>query len=168
MPKTREATEILKRARKALRSGESGGVTVLESGEVQQPIPVLKPGGKLHSWFVPVTVGDLLAGFFEFQPDATLMRYSSFQRHEGSLEGCPTAESWIDETAIRRRVENNARPGEKAREQFFTYDRAPSRLSWAVLLESPDGTTRTVHVAGNMMWDAPSGDTGSFGRGSPC
>ena len=154
MTMDRDATKILKRARELLRSGASGGVTVRKSGRVEQPIPVLGPNGELHSWFVPVTVGELLAGFFEFQPDLTFMRYSSFQRQEDSLEGCPAAELWIDTNAIQRQVANNVRPGEQARELFLTYDGAPSRLAWAVVLESPDGTTRTVHVAGNVVWEA--------------
>ncbi len=108
MTKDREATKVLKRARELLRSGESGGLAIRKSGHVEQPIPVLGPKGDLHSWFVPVTVGELLGGFFELQPDLTLMRYSSFQRHEDSLQGCPAAELWIDADAIRQRVENNA------------------------------------------------------------
>ena len=167
MSKDREATKILKRAREQLRSEETGGFTIRKSGRVEQPTPVLGPKGDLHSWFVPVTVGDLLVGFFEFQPDLTLMRYSSFQRQEDSLEGCPGAESWIDTNAIQRRGETNARPGEKAREPFLTYDGAPSRLAWAVVLESPDGTTRTVHVAGNAVWEAPTATAmDSFGSRS--
>ena len=160
----RDATKILKRAREHLRKGASGGVTVRKSGRVEQPIPVLGPNGELHSWFVPVTVGELLAGFFEFQPDLIYMRYSSFQRQEDRLEGCPAAELWIDANAIRRQVENNVRPGEKAREPFLTYDGAPSRLAWAVVFDAPDGTTRTVYVAGTVVWEAPTADgMDSFG-----
>lgn len=169
MTMDREATKILNRAREQLRSGEIGGVTVRRSGRVEQPIRVLGPNGELHSWFVPVTVGELLAGFFEYQPDLTLMRYSGFQRHEDSLEGCPAAELWIDANAIRRRAEDNVRPGEIAREPFLTYDRAPSRLAWAVVLEASDGTTRTLHLAGNVVWEAPTSaaNMDSFGsRGS--
>jgi hypothetical protein len=165
MAKDREATNIQNRARELLRTGMPGGFPVRKSGRVKQPIPVLESDGELHSWFVPVTVGDLLAGFFEFQTDLTFMRYSSFQRQEDSLEGCPAAESWTDVKAIQRLAATNARPGEKAGEPFLTYDRSPSRLVWAVALESPDGTTRTVHVAGSWVWKAPATDArmDSFG-----
>ena len=154
MPGHREAAEILKRAKEMLRSGQAGGHAVHKSGRVGQPIPVVGPHRDLHSWFVPVTVGDALAGFFEFQLDRTLARYSSFQRREDSLEGCPPAASWIDAKEIRHRVEDHARAGETVRELFLTYDRVPSRIAWAAVLESPDGTTRTLHIAGDVIWEA--------------
>jgi hypothetical protein len=163
MSKDPEAKKILKRARELLRSGKTGGLTIRKSGHVEQPIPVLGPNRDLHSWFVPVTVGELLTGFFEFQPDLTLMRYSSFQRREDSLEGCPTSESWIDAKSIRRRIDNDA-PDEKVRELFLSYDKAPSRLAWVVVLESSDGTSRSLYVAGNAVWEAtpPGAEENSF------
>lgn len=156
MSKDREASKVLKRSRELLLNREFGGLMIRKSGRAEQPIPVFGLKGELHSWFVPVTVGELLAGFFEFQPDLTLMRYSSFQRHEDSLEGCPTTESWIDVNAIQRRVESRRRPGEKIRKPFLTYDKVPSRLAWVVVFESSDGTTRAVYVAGNVVWSAPT------------
>jgi len=165
MPEKREATEILKSAREALDSDEFGGFTLPKSRRVDQTIPVLTPDGALHSWFVPVTVGELLAGFFEFDPNGALMRYSSFQRQESSLQGCPAAESWTDAATVQRQAAAKARTGEKAGEAFLTYDRAPARLCWQVSLESPDGTVRAVHVAGNVVWDAPGDDAETFGSG---
>lgn len=165
MFRDRDASKALKGAQALIKSGEMGGATIRKSGRVEQPIPVLAPSGNLHSWFVPVTVGELLAGFFEFQPDLTLMRYSSFQRHEESLEGCPASELWINANAIQRRVENTAHPGEKVLELFLTYDRTPSYLAWKAVLASPDGAIRTVHVAGDSVWEATTSTTSvdSFG-----
>ena len=160
MPKDREATRILKRAQELLRNGMNGGFTIHKSCRVEQPIPVLGPNRDLHTWFVPVTVGKVLAGFFEFQPDLTLMRYSSFQRHEDSLEGCPIAELWIEPKSIQNRINEKVHQGEKVRELFLTYDRVPSRLAWAVVLETLDGTTRILHVAGNVVWEATMPSTG--------
>ena len=165
MSKDREANRVLKRAQELLRSGMNGGLTIRKSARVEQPIPVLEPNRSLHSWFAPVTVGELLVGFFQFQPDLTLMRYSSFQRHEDSLEGCPAAELWIDPKSIRCRIDEKVHQDEKIRELFFTYDRTPSRLAWAVVLDAHDGTIRTLHVAGNAVWEATTPNTGenSFG-----
>jgi hypothetical protein len=121
----------------------------------------------MQSWFVPVTVGKLLSGFFQFLPDLTLMRYSSFQRRDDSLEGCPSAKSWADVETIRRHAGKSARPGETPGGAFLTYDRAPSRLAWAVALNSPDGTARTVFVAGQAVWEATAADAGIDSYGGP-
>lgn len=155
-----EAAKILTRAQELLRNKEVGSLVVYRSGRVGQPIGVFEPNGGLYSWFVPVTVDGLLAGFFEFRPDLTLMRYSSFQRQEESMEGCPTAEAWTDVHSIRRRIEDAARPDEKVGRLFLSYDRAPSHLAWMGVLESTDGTTRTLYVAGNAVWEASPPDDG--------
>ncbi len=157
MSKASKST-VLKRAKELLQSGING--TIHKSGRIGQPIPVQGSDRGLHSWFVPVTVDELLVGFFQLQPDLTLLRYSSFQRHEDSLEGCPTAESWIDPQSIQRRIDKKMRQGEKVRELFLTYDKTPSRLCWAVVIETPGGSTRTLHVAGDIIWEDTMSDTG--------
>jgi hypothetical protein len=154
MPEDSDQNLALARAREAFESGNIGSLTVCQSGRVGNPVPVRSPDGGLHSWFVPVIVGDLLAGFIEYQPDLTLVRYSSFQRREESMEGCPAAALWLDTTVIQSQLKSSVRPGEKVRETFLTYDTAPSHLAWAVVVESPDGTTRTLHVAGSTVWEA--------------
>jgi hypothetical protein len=156
----REITEIITRTRSLLRSGTIGSSLVRESGRIGTPIEVLAPDGELHSLFVPITIGDRLAGFFELLPDLTMMRYSSFQRRDDSVEECPLAESWTDVENIRRRARESARPGETAGKPYLTYDRAPSRLAWAVPLMSLDGATRTLHVAGSAVWEATAANNG--------
>lgn len=127
-------------------------------------MPIETPQRELHSWFVPVTIGDTLVGFLQLLPDLTLLRYSSFQRRDDSLEGCPSAESWIDIGDVRRRAGQHARRSEKAGTPFLTYDGAPSRLAWAVPLTSRDGATRTLFVAGTAVWETPpAGDPESYG-----
>ncbi len=152
MPKDYEVMKVLQKAQELLHNEMNGSLKICKSCCVEQPIPVIGSDRCLHSWFVPVTAGKVMAGFFEFQPDLTLMRYSSFQRHEDSLEGCPPAELWIDPKSILHRINEKMRKGEKVQEVFLTYDKVPSRLTWAVVLESPDGTTRTLHVVGNTVW----------------
>ncbi len=158
MADDREVAEILARTRALLKGGETGSSVVRESGRIGTPMAVLAPDGALHSWFVPITVGDRLAGFYQFLPDLTMMRYSSFQRRDDSLEGCPSADSWVGAETIRRRAQEHASPGETAGPPFLTYDRAPSRLVWAVLLTSSDGTKRTLHIAGRAVWEAVEAD----------
>ena len=156
-------TGILSHAQALLRSGQIGGSLVIESGRIGAPIAVRAPDGRLHSWFVPVTVDNQLVGFFQFLPDLTLMRYSSFQRREDSLEGCPSAESWTNEETIQRRAQENARPGETAGMPFLTYARVPSRLAWAVPLTTRGGIARTLFVAGQVAWEAVDTDIDSYG-----
>ena len=150
----RDAANILERAQELLRTGVSGGIKVRRSGRVEQPIRVLGPDGGLYSWFVPVTVGNVLAGFFEIQTDMTLKRFSSFQRREDSLEGCPPAEAWIDVETIARKARGLVPVGEIVQEPFLTFDGAPSRIAWRVELQAPDGAVRTVYVAGDVVWES--------------
>jgi hypothetical protein len=166
MFKNRETVKVLKQARKMLRSGMAGSLVVRKSGCVEQPIPIVGLNHDLHSWFVPVTIGELLVGFFEFRPDLVLKKYSSFQRHEESLDGCPLAKLWIDAKSIRHRIDEKIRQDEKVHEPFLTYDKSPSRLAWAIVLEAPDGTSRILYVAGNEVWEVDSAniDENSFGH----
>lgn len=144
MPVEGDASKIQNRARQLLRDTMNTGITVSPTGRVEPPIPVRGPGRELRTWFVPVTEGEVLLGFFELQPDLTLLRYSSFQRHEGSLDGCPTTKSWVDIATIRQRVVEKLRPGERVVDIFLSYDREPSepyrrthRTAWGVPCSSP-------------------------------
>jgi hypothetical protein len=167
MTDERDTAAVLVRAQALLQGGELGSGIVRQSARVGTPIAVLAPDGSLDSWFVAVTVGDRLAGFFQLLPDLTLMRYSSFQRREDTLEGCPAAGSWTDADSIRRRAQAHARPGETAGEPVLSYDRAPSRLAWTVSLTAPDGTTRKLCVAGHAVWEAPPAGDGIDAYGGP-
>jgi len=153
MSEGHEATRLRNRAQELIRADQAGGLMVRRSGRVGQPVPVLGPGGALHAWFVPVTVDELLAGFFEFRPDLTLTRYSSFQRRQDSLDGCPAAGTWLDVNSILQRAKRVFRPDEQALPPYLTFDESPSRLAWAVVLESPGGKRRTVFVAGDAVWE---------------
>ena len=158
MPAGPEETAISKRAEALLRSGEIGSAVVRETGRIGAPIPVLTPERQRHSWFVPIAAGDRLAGFLQLLPDLTVLRYSSFQRREDRLDGCPPAELWIDTEKIRRVAQEKARPGETAGEPYLTYDRVPSRLVWAIPLSTTGGATRTLYIAGRAIWEARPGD----------
>lgn len=164
-----QADRVLARARALLGSGEIGSPLQIASGRIEAVIPVRTWDRELHSWFVPVTAGGRLAGFFQFLPDLTLMRFSSFQRREDSVEGCPLAESWLDLEIIRRRAQERARSGEKAGEPLLTYFQASSQLAWAVPMTSPGGASRTLLVAGNAVWEAPppGAEIDSYGGSAP-
>lgn len=165
MRKDTEIQEIVDKAKRLLSSGQFGTPAARKTGHVQMPIAVLGPNRDLHSWFVPITSGDLLLGFFEFLPDLTVVRFSSFQRHEDKLEGCPRAELWTNTTTIQQQLEGKMLPGEKIREVSLTYYRTPTRLAWRAILESANGTTRSFYITGNSVWEElpTAGNQNSFG-----
>ena len=154
-----ESSEIRTLAVTLLQSGNFGGDLVIESGHVESPIAVQDPDRKLHSWFVPITVGSHLAAFFQFLPDDTFMRFSSFQRRAGELVGCPDAADWLDLKRIKERAQAFNQMAETSGEPFLTYDRSPDRLVWAVPLEIPGGEVRLVYVAGRTVYEPPPSES---------
>jgi len=157
----RDADRITRAARQLLAAGSVGDEPLRRSATVVRALVVQAPGGELHSWFVPVMVGDRLAAFFQFLPDGTLMRFSSFQRRSGDLDGCPAVRDWLDTDRIRERAAAEGRTDEKAGEPFLTYDRTPDRLVWAVPLIHARGDVRLVLVAGGTVYAPPP--EGTFG-----
>lgn len=150
-----EADRIRAHARHLLRDGTIGNTLVATSGHIDAPIAVRAPDGRLHSWFVPVTVGNHLAGFFQFQREGTYLRFSSFVRRPGELAGCPAAADWLDPDRIRTRAEVRRRPDETSGTPFLTYDRTPDRLVWAVPLTDARGGVRLVFVVGETVYAPP-------------
>ncbi len=153
------ARSILTLAENMLRSGRIGNPLIGASGHVEDPIAVQAPDSRIHSWFVPVTVGTQLAGFFQFLPDGTFSRFSSFQRRPGDLAGCPPAADWLDLNRIRERAEVKRRADEGSGQPFLTYDRTPDHVVWAVPLKGARGDVRLVYVAGGTVYEPPPEDT---------
>jgi hypothetical protein len=147
------ATQVLAQARALLVAGH-GGVPGHEVPQVGMPLPVRHPDGGLHGWFVPLTVGHQITGFFQFLADGTLMRQSSFQRRPDSLANCPEANAWVDPDSIAAQARRLARPGETALVPGLTYQGDPTRLAWAVPLAVEGRVQRTVMVAGAAVWEA--------------
>lgn len=157
----RNALEISQAARQLLASGGVGDEPLRRSATVVRALPVLAAGGGLHSWYVPVTVGDRLAAFIQFLPDGTLMRFSSFHRRPGEFDGCPAAADWLDRDRIQARAAVQRRTDETIGEPFLTYDRTPDRLVWAVPLAHVHGDIRLLYVVGDTVYAPLLG--GTFG-----
>ena len=158
-----DSAAVCRRARELLTGGDFASPLVRTAGQVGEAVPVLHPDGGLHSWFVPITVDGRIAGFFQLLPDHTLLRYSTFQRHEDTLDGCPPAASWLDREAILSRLHEKKRPDETVGPLFLSYDRTPERLAWAVVLTTARGATRTLYVSGRAVWEATDRTDDSFG-----
>ena len=150
-----DADRIRAQAQRMLREETVGSARLAGAARIDAPIAVRAPDGRPHSWFVPITVGDHLAGFFQFLRDGTYMRFSSFQRREGDLTGCPVAADWLDPDHVRTRADIQRRPDETGGAPFLTYDRTPDRLVWAVPLTDARGVVRLVYVAGQTVYLPP-------------
>jgi hypothetical protein len=146
------AKSAAERARVLLAAGTLTDPLLGERGRVAGAQPVFAPGGPVQSWFAPVVVDDLIAGYFRADPALADWRFSSFQRRPGTLDGCPPAALWLDEADIARRAAALARPGERAEAPILSFDRVPDRIAWAVRLVAPDGASRWVYVAGQTVW----------------
>jgi hypothetical protein len=153
-----DAKRIAAAARRLVAELGLGDAGPRGAGRIGAALPVVSADGERHSWFVPVTVGDRLAGFLQLRPDATLLRFSTFQRRPGDLEGCPAAADWLDPERIRQRAQAQRRSGEAVGEPFLSYDRSPERIAWAVPLVSATGR-RLVYVAGDTVFE-PAGGSG--------
>lgn len=153
--------EVRRVAEDLLRDGRFGGPASAEA-DVLPPLAVHAPDGTLSSWFVPVAEGEALIGFAELLPDLTMTRYSSFQRHPRSTEGCPPVAAWTQPSAVLGILEPHLRPGETPGAPVLTFDGVPARLAWAVDVAGPDGT-RTLYVAGSAVWEATEGPDDTFG-----
>lgn len=162
MPDDSEINRIRVHAQTLMREGVIGDTMVIASGRLETPVPIQTPDGRLHSWFVPVTVGDYLAGFFQFLPDDTFMRFSSFQRRPGKLTGCPGAADWLDPDRIKARAEIQRQPDETSGKPFLTYDRTPDRLVWAVQLTNAIGEVRLVYIVGQTVYAPPPDEIYGF------
>jgi len=125
---------------------------VRRDGKVGHPIQVEHPRGIVTHWFVPVAIEGHLAGYFLFDANQQLHRYSSFMRRPSSVAGAPDVSSWTDAKRVAK-VAAGAASGRKLREPFLTYDGVPSRLAWAVPFDSDDGAA--VYVAGDFAYSKP-------------
>jgi len=152
------AENMVQAARQMLARGRVGDESLRSSATVDRAIPVCGPNRELHSWFVPLTVGDRLAAFFQFLADGTLMRFSSFQRRPGDCSGCPPVTDWTDPERIRKLAATQLQASETIGEPFLSYDRTPDRLVWAVPL-SRERDVRLIYVVGDTVYTPPAGDT---------
>ena len=156
MARGHDAESIGVAASQLLSSGAVGDPQLRFAARVGMALPVMRPDGAQHSWFVPLTVGDRLAAFLQILIDGTLMRFSSFQRRPGDLGSCPLAADWVDARHIRRHAQAQ-RPGSQAGEPVLTFDGNPDRLAWSVPLKNAKGETREVFVAGDTVYEPARG-----------
>jgi len=121
---------------------------VRTEGVVADPIEIVTPeANEFIGWFVPVVTGDRLVGFFVLEPDLFLRRWSTFQWHRDTLDGCPPASDWLDRSLIAQRALAAADGTAGAGHPVLSFEHVPDRIAWLV----PVGDRR-VYVAGTAAW----------------
>ncbi len=140
----RSPDEARATADRLLRSGFVENPTIRNEGAIGDPLPIREPDGGPAGWFVPVIAGDLLCGFFQFDAQLTLLRFSRFPKF-------PAASDWLDADAIRRNALAKFPDVAPAGEPFLTYDANVTRLVWAVPVRGPSGE-KMIYVAGDYAW----------------
>jgi hypothetical protein len=150
---------MLRTARRLLAQGDAGDGPLQRQASVGRPVPVVGTDGELDSWFVPVTLGDRLGGYFRFTAAGDYSSFSAFPRRGARFDDCPLAADWLDAGRIAARAEPLRRRDETAAPPFLSYDGTPERLAWAVSLTRPDGSTRIVFVAGTSVFTQRQDDS---------
>ena len=145
-------SDILLQAKELLANGSFGDSALQNKATVLSPLPVTDPGGGLHSWWVPLTIGDRLVAFFQFLKNGTMMRFSSFQRQPGNYESCPLATEWLDANSIKKTAATKIRQGETLHAPYLTYDQSPDRVVWAVRVTHTQEKDRVIYVAGSYAY----------------
>jgi len=128
---------------------------------VGEPIAVLDPQGRRHSWYVPLQVGPKLVGFAQLLPSLEPMGVSRFAHRLPDFADYPDLADWTDPARIRELAMAAARPDERLSEPVLSFDQNPSRLAWRVEAVSPTGAKRTLFVAGTTVYEA-TGASGLF------
>ncbi len=144
--------DAAKKARQLLAGGVAGDPLVGGSGVTGKAIPIRSPDREIVGWFVPVAVGDVLAGFMQFDARRVLRRYSSFQRRRGTVEGCPPRKLWTSPKAISAVAAGRLGEGYRLLAPYLTYDGNPDRIVWAVPARHGKKGARTVFVAGEYAY----------------
>lgn len=154
---TRQASDA---ARHALQSGTLGDAWTRTHGQVAPALPIEAPQGHTCAWFVPVLCQDRLIGYAEIGLDLRVHRYASFMRREGQIDDCPLATQWLDPASVAQRAAALLQPGERCGTPYLSHDTHPSRLAWAVPVETPHGQTRLIYVAGDAVYPARAAGDG--------
>ncbi|NHI83563.1 MAG: hypothetical protein EAX81_04615 [Candidatus Thorarchaeota archaeon] len=140
-----------------LKSNIAQNDFVTRKGVVNQPIPIVGPDEKTVSWYVGITIDSFLVGYLQFDTDLNLMRYSTFQRHPSSTKNCPLAKHWLDPEFIMAFIRDRIEPDDEIVAAFLSYDKHPTRPVWMVRVREIDGSTRTICVAGEYVYDCSNG-----------
>jgi hypothetical protein len=116
-----------------------------------EPLPVMAPGGAIHSWMVPFIAGAKLVAWAQLSPSLAPLRLSVLGG--GRMDVAPDAADWLDTGLISAKIAAVAGAGATLSSPVLTYDRDPSRLVWMVESRSPGGALRRWFSTGGSVWE---------------
>jgi hypothetical protein len=149
VPADDERDKVLQRVRTLLGEGFlklPTGVTA----EIQAPLPVHGPDGRIHSWMVPFVREGKLVAWAQISPSLTFLRFSVLAG--GRIQEIPDAADWLDSKRIALRIAEAAGTGDVLGPPILTYDRDPSRLVWAAEIKTLGGKRQRWLAAGTSAW----------------
>lgn len=147
---------VFQKASEIFKDKRTEDLLINEKGKIGEPLPVIDPSGEVDSWFVPVTAGDKIIGFMQFDNKIKFLRYASFQRVPGSLQGCPRAALWLDTAEITAQAKKMTTPEETLSLPVLSYDNHRTRIVWALTAADKAGNKRTIYVAGSYVYVKPA------------
>ena len=139
-------------AGRLLAAGAVADPWTLQHARVLQAIAVMSPAGVQVAWFVGAGVADQLVGYVLLDPAGRLVKWSSFQRHAGSLAECPDVAAWTDPAAIAQVAAVFLGTSDGLEVPVLSFDGVIDRLAWRVRAIDGDGKARTVCVTGTVAF----------------
>jgi hypothetical protein len=146
---------VLQRVRTLLDEGFlrlPNGVT----GEIQEPLPVHGPDGRIHSWMVPFASNGKLIAWAQINRSLEFLRFSILAG--GRIQQSPDAADWLDSGRVAARIAEAAGTSHLLAPPILTYDRDPSRLIWAAEIKAAGGKNRRWLAAGTRVWEDTAGE----------
>lgn len=142
---TAGAADAREAARTALTTG-AAGIPGADRARLE-PIPIVGPDAEPAGWFVGLVDGERLIGFIQ------LDAYLAFRR-AGSFGGAgQAAADWLDPRRVLELAARAMKPAERPGRPVLSYDTHPDRIGWIVPLETSDGRTRRLMVAGTSVFE---------------
>ncbi len=142
----RDTDTVLERARTLLAQGAVGERRLQHAARLAPPLPVVQASGALDSWFIPVLLGERMAGFIQLTVDLTLLRYSGFPEPVD-------AALWMDLDTISSCARQLLGPDADLSAPRLSFDNTRERIAWRVQAKNSAGEVRTVFVAGEYAYE---------------
>jgi hypothetical protein len=148
----KEPTRVLKKARLLFTSALVESPIVLDEGLLGDPIPIENDLREIVGWFVPITVRNKITGYYHFDHNLDLLRYSTFLRNPEVLADAPTTRSFLDKEIISQKASTLLEQGESLMTPYLSFDGNVSKLVWAVEAVKDDGSSRVIFVISDYVY----------------
>ncbi len=138
---------------KPLLSGMVFDKEILRRATICDPIPIYTENKIIDKYFIGIAVEDKLIGFCNLDEENNFTSYSSFQRDQSTLLGCPLSKSWLDIDYIKNTARKLASPEDNLETPYLSFDNNISRIAWIVIaINKTSGKKRKIFVAGDYVY----------------